>query len=566
MTSDWQGEPKHRLVAIGDSLTQGFQSGAIFNTGLSYPAIVAYEMGCFEQFKYPLYEGFGGLPLNIELLLRDLHARYGRDVDWWETPLALFRARTLMDRVEDHWERGPGLSVPPTTAIMHNLAVFGWDLRDALSKSANECRNRIDAPKDDLIKQVVQNAGERAALRALPTQPPEAGALTQLGSAARLGEETDGTGSEHGIETLIVFLGANNALQAVTELSVVWSEDGYDDLSRKGAFTVWRAQHFKAELSRVAAEVSGIKARHVIWCTVPHVTIAPIARGVRGKAAPGSRYFSYYTRPWISDKDFDPRQDPHITSGQARQIDEVIDEYNDAITAEVRSARQAGKDWYLLETCGLLDRLASRPVRRGPRGTSPLVAAVRVAAGAAGADAAAELALPRGQERAAYRRRPVLARRCPPHDGRVRHPRPGTDQCDGAGRRPVPTARRTYTPQEPGARRLRPPHPQRHLDQPAAGEPGLDPEGHRLGRRGHGSVPTCLLPFLIGHQLPDGDNDERYACARSVAPPRYGVHAVRGRRGLPGLGTPRPCRLCHRLVRRLAWPAAGALMPHEGGG
>lgn len=371
VTSDWQGEPKHRLVAIGDSLTQGFQSGAIFNTGLSYPAIVAYEMGCVEQFRYPLYEGFGGLPLNIELLLRDLHARYGRAVDWWETPLALFRARTLMDRVEDHWERGPGLSVPPTTAIMHNLAVFGWDLRDALSKSANECRNRIDAPKDDLIKQVVQNAGERAALRALPTQPPEARALTQLGSAARLGEETDGTGSEHGIETLIVFLGANNALQAVTELSVVWSEDGYDDLSRKGAFTVWRAQHFKAELRRVAAEVSGIKARHVIWCTVPHVTIAPIARGVRGKSAPGSRYFSYYTRPWISDNDFDPRQDPHITSGQARQIDEVIDEYNDAITAEVRSARQAGKDWYLLETCGLLDRLASRRYAEDPEARPP---------------------------------------------------------------------------------------------------------------------------------------------------------------------------------------------------
>ena len=31
-----QGSPRHRLVTIGDSLTQGFQSGAIFNTSLSY--------------------------------------------------------------------------------------------------------------------------------------------------------------------------------------------------------------------------------------------------------------------------------------------------------------------------------------------------------------------------------------------------------------------------------------------------------------------------------------------------------------------------------------------------
>ncbi|MGW6903595.1 hypothetical protein [Streptomyces sp. NPDC054940] len=364
--NDWQGEPKHRLVALGDSLTQGFQSGAIFNTGLSYPAIVAYELGCVEKFRYPLYEGFGGLPFNIELLLRDLEDRYGRTVDLWEVPFALFRVRRLMDQVEDYNERGAGATVPSTTAIMHNLAVFGWDLRDALSKSADECRKRIDVPKDDLVKQIVQNAGERAALRVLPTQPPAASSLTQLGAATRLGEETDGTGSEHGIETLVVFLGANNALRAVTELRVVWSEDGYDDLSRKGPFTVWRPQHFEAELHKVAAEVAGIKARHVIWCTVPHVTIAPIARGVQGKTARGSRYFPYYTRPWIGDDDFDPGQDPHITGDQARQVDDAIDEYNDAITAEVRNARRTGKDWYLLETCGLLDRLASRRYAEAP--------------------------------------------------------------------------------------------------------------------------------------------------------------------------------------------------------
>ncbi|WAL99648.1 hypothetical protein [Streptomyces sp. Je 1-369] len=357
---DRQGEPRHRLVAIGDSLTQGFQSLAVFNTGLSYPAIVAHELGCAERFRYPRYEGLGGLPFNIELLLRDLEARYGRTVDLREAPFALFRARSLMDRVEDYWERGPGLAVPSTTAIMHNLAVFGWDLRDALSKSADECLARIKAPEDDPIMQLVQNACERAALRVLPTQPPAAGALTQLGAAAELGKETDGTGSEHGIETLVVFLGANNALKAVTELKVVWSADGYDDLSRKGDFTVWQPQHFAAELRQVAAEVAGIKARHVIWCTVPHVTIAPVARGVDDKVERGSRYYPYYTRPWIGNDAFDPHRDPKITADEARRVDDAIDEYNDAITAEVRDARRSGMDWYLLETCGLLDRLASR--------------------------------------------------------------------------------------------------------------------------------------------------------------------------------------------------------------
>jgi hypothetical protein len=45
--------PKHRLVAIGDSLAHGFQSGAVFNTDLSFPAIVAYELGWMDQFRYP---------------------------------------------------------------------------------------------------------------------------------------------------------------------------------------------------------------------------------------------------------------------------------------------------------------------------------------------------------------------------------------------------------------------------------------------------------------------------------------------------------------------------------
>jgi hypothetical protein len=368
VTARWAGAPRHRLVTVGDSLTQGFQSAAIFNTPLSYPAIVAHELGCLPGFRFPLYGGFGGLPFNLEWFLRDLEERYGRTVNWWEAPLALFRARSVMDRVEDYWERGPGRSVPSTTAIMHNLAVFGWDLRDALSKSADECRKRIDLPRDDLVNQVVQNAGERAALRVLPTQPQAAGALTQLGAAAQLGKDTEGTGAEHGIETLVVFLGANNALRTVTELRVVWSEDpGFDNLDDKRHFTVWRPKHFTSELRKVAAEVAAIKARHVIWCTVPHVTIAPMARGVAGKTEPGSRYYPYYTRPWIRDRDFDAGKDPHITAEQARQIDDAIDAYNYAISDTVRAARSKGRDWYLLETCGLMDRLASRRYAEDPQ-------------------------------------------------------------------------------------------------------------------------------------------------------------------------------------------------------
>ncbi len=77
VTVDRAGTPKHRLVTIGDSLTHGFQSGAIFNTKLSYPAIIAREMGWNSHFRHPTYASPGdGLPLNLEKLARELSSRF----------------------------------------------------------------------------------------------------------------------------------------------------------------------------------------------------------------------------------------------------------------------------------------------------------------------------------------------------------------------------------------------------------------------------------------------------------------------------------------------------------
>ena len=60
---------------------------------------------------------------------------------------------------------------------------------------------------------------------------------------------------------------------------------------------------------------------------------------IGGKMPPGSRYFPFYTRPWIADADFDPPQDPHITGPEARAVDYAIDMYNEAIQETVEAAR-----------------------------------------------------------------------------------------------------------------------------------------------------------------------------------------------------------------------------------
>ncbi len=133
------------------------------------------------------------------------------------------------------------------------------------------------------------------------------------------------------------------------------------------AYTIWRPTHFEQELNHVVNAVKAIKARHVIFGNVPHLTIAPITRGVARKVRPDSRYFPFYTRPWIKDDDFDEQDDPCLTEQQARAIDSAIDQYNEAISEAVRDARKNGLDWYILDVAGLLDRLAARRYYDSPK-------------------------------------------------------------------------------------------------------------------------------------------------------------------------------------------------------
>jgi len=301
---------------------------------------------------------------------RTLEQNFGGNVDVLELVPVLLYLRGYLDEIEDYWERGAGSRPPTGSMINHNLAVYGWDLRNTLSRNAEIAQNVLAAnpAKDDFLRQVVENHNDRAAVSVLNTARDAAGAaLTPLEAAAALGAEgTKETGTGDGIETLIVLIGSNNALGSILTFKVNWSAAGYDDMRVNDQYTVWRPIHFKAELDLLVAEIKKIRARHVIIGTVPHVTIAPFARGVATKLTPGSRYFPYYTLPWISDQDFKPNRNPNLTGEDALAIDSAIDQYNDFIADAVRQARLEGRDWYVFELAGLLDRLASRRYRNDP--------------------------------------------------------------------------------------------------------------------------------------------------------------------------------------------------------
>jgi lysophospholipase L1-like esterase len=348
--------PRHALVTVGDSLTHGMSSGAVFHTDLSWPALVARSLGV--GLVVPAYGGpLDGLPLNIEALLRGVQGRFGDELNVLEMVQLPFELHSLADANEDYWERGDGSRPPRTDLRYENVGVYGWDVRDCLSSTAARAMARIAShpPHDDLLGAKPDNDNDIAA----------ASVLAPFGSAAAQIDAVASHGHDGGIGTLVVMLGANNALGSVVRKSVVWSGPGFQDLDRKGAYTAWNPVHFQAEYAELVRQLLPVPARRVLLATVPHVTVAPIATGVNPanpgeKWREGSRYFPYYTDPWIAEQDFRPDKNRNITHQQARAIDSAIDQYNDAIQEHVRRARADGRDWHLVDLCGILDGVAYR--------------------------------------------------------------------------------------------------------------------------------------------------------------------------------------------------------------
>lgn len=338
-----------KLVAIGDSLTQGFQSLAITRTDQSFPALIARAMGLdLRGFRQPDFRGKGGLPCNVEWLARRLEERYGSHLSTFEWLRAVHTLTDLIDEVEEYWERGPGAQ-PSADTLFHNLAVWGFEVGDAFGIDAATCARSITGSKDDWF-QPPSHARLRTALGVLnPARTPARSGDTQLSIAKKIAEA-------EGIEHLIVWLGANNCLGTVVELDI--RETGDEPPEPCSGFTLWTPKAFARDWAELARQIAGLGARHVYVATVPHVTIPPVTRGImrdRGRLPSDRRYFDYYTRFSIHDKDFDPDVDPHLTGDDAQKIDGYVDEYNRVIVAEAQA-----RGWHVVDTCSMLDRLAVR--------------------------------------------------------------------------------------------------------------------------------------------------------------------------------------------------------------
>ena len=319
------------MAVIGDSLSQGFNNGGIYRTDLNFPAMLSR---CWEpepEFKQPPFTAQAGIPLNLEVLIRGLSDRYGDSIEWNEYLPALAHLYSTLRRIKRYWEGElKPLNHPEQAMPYHNQSSWGFAMNDAWMVTEHLSRRLIKTePETYSIFDMLPDHAMyvTASLVLNPSFHHQFTHATQLDNIRYLQDNG-------GIENLIVTMGHNNIIGAVSDLKFILSEE--EDLVEfpsKRQYTVYRPEHFEQEYRKLAEKVSQIGAQRIITQTIPYVTIPPVSRGVNSdKSREGhTGYFDYYTRFWIWDKDFHPDKHPYLTKKQAISLDQHVDEYNNII-------------------------------------------------------------------------------------------------------------------------------------------------------------------------------------------------------------------------------------------
>jgi lysophospholipase L1-like esterase len=383
-----------RLVTIGDSISQGFMSAGAARTELSYSTLLARALGLQPQrdYEHPWW-ALGGIPFNMEVLLRKLAKHYGEDVFGpFEWAGAAVRIASFLDRLEDHYERGDGDYRRPflrpadrqPVAGFHNLASFGFTVSDAWQLTPRACLRELepqgDRRVDDDAFGLPSDAFYRSAFRVLnPANAPEAMDRAALDWLAHYAEA-----DADGVENLLLWLGANNALGTVLHLDIREASMSLADYRRmdhfaRGSYNLFHERLFREDYRSLLERVMTILAddaharRQPDWrvflATVPPVTIAPVAKGVGattrrrdpfGVVQGGARYYEQYVYFPFGPEDAAAGRVPALSGDEAYAIDERIHAYNDIIRdlAKQQNAALGTERFHVVDMASALTRLA----------------------------------------------------------------------------------------------------------------------------------------------------------------------------------------------------------------
>lgn len=324
----------HRLVSIGDSLTQGFQNGAVFRPDLSFPAFLAHALHPKCRFDVPSFAPQGGLPINLETLVRGLQQELGDDLSEVDFSTIAWHMIGTVNRVRRCWEGDRANTCTPHYTPYHNQAIWGAAIADSWLLSEKKCREEIQNRKSvlpvlGLLPDQAMYVTARRVLNPSFTPPFENHSML---------DNVQWFSKNGGIENVAIWMGSNHLVGAITRLKIIYSiGDEGDLMPGQRAATVYRPEHFKQELLHFAHRLRRMNIDRIFIATLPYMSIPPVTRGIspNGKA-PESLYFDYYTYYWIWDEEFDPDLHPHLCKNEMMELDGLIDEYNEIIRSVAR--------------------------------------------------------------------------------------------------------------------------------------------------------------------------------------------------------------------------------------
>jgi hypothetical protein len=388
------------LFVLGDSLSQGVISGTTAGAGKAWPVWLARALGLAvgPNRDWPVADWpAGGMPVDLEAAFHRLEplARHPFRPDALWT--AMQRVNAVLDAAETYYERGPGAPdrrrpdsearfAPPWWP---NVASFGFTVADAWLVTPALCRAAIrpaDGPLADGFLTGPAQPFYRSALRTLnPALNPALDDHSQLVWLARHAEE-------RGIERVVTWLGANNAIEAISRLRLIPSPGlsapglvaGLDHHGRdRGGWTVWDpsdfATDFEALMTRMDAAMTRNRAAdwRVYLGTIPHMTGAALLRGIGPtRVIDGVHHPEAWT--WFPQGEAFVRDGgPHLTREESALLEIIVDGYNSAIRELARRLNRglSRPRWIVVETGAALD--AATWTRTGGRPRAALPAGLR---------------------------------------------------------------------------------------------------------------------------------------------------------------------------------------------
>ncbi len=367
-----------KLFTIGDSISQGFMSGAAARTDLCYSTLISKNLG-INEYKFPKWE-CKGLPINIEEIFRRLQESYGTEIitlEWFSSMLTTIPK--YLNEVETYYETGvgaEGIKYPSGEEFFDNVSVRGFNVSDSWLIKPNYCIKKIaENESTNGNYSVVDKSFLRTALKVLNPQ-----LLAEHNDKSQMDWLKFHCNNE-GIDTVMIWLGANNALGTILDLNVKFTNGkGKETITESDSldFNLWHPADFledyKILLNKVDDAIdNGLnKETKVFIGTVPLITIAPLAKGVgdtisvkNGKETLiYSKYYTYF--PF--DEEYAFKNGVNLSFTQVIHIENCIRQYNKDIVNLVKEHNLKNPNRYhIVDLCDVLNQLAFKRNGSSPK-------------------------------------------------------------------------------------------------------------------------------------------------------------------------------------------------------